>query len=151
MKVFRLSKSKYRKDLEGIGAKKAGGRWNNVNVACVYTSDSRALAVLEYSANIELEFVPRALHITTYEIPEDEFIQFDEADFPGEWKAVPSASSTKDFGSFYMNDPDVLGIKVPSILVPEEYNYLINPNAKNISTIHVLEAKDFIFDVRVKG
>lgn len=50
-----------------------------------------------------------------------------------------------------MNDPDVLGIRIPSILIPEEFNYLINPNSIHIFKVNILEAKDFVFDVRVKG
>jgi RES domain-containing protein len=151
MKVYRLSTSKYQKDLEGIGAKLSGGRWNNKGLACIYSSESRALAVLEYAANIELDLIPRALNITTYEIPEMEFITFNEKDLPGDWRLMPSTQSTKDFGSIYLKDPEVLGIKVPSTVVPEEYNYLINPGSNKVSKITILDAKDFVFDVRVKS
>jgi len=151
MNVYRISKSKYKNDLEGIGAKIAGGRWNNIGIACIYTSESRALAVLAYAANIELDLMPRALHMTTCEIPEKEFYTFEEKDFPGDWNMMPSPQSTKDFGSIYLKDINILGIKVPSTIIPDEFNYLINPASKILSTITILESKDYVFDTRVKS
>lgn len=41
--------------------------------------------------------------------------------------------------------------KVPSIVIPEEVNYLINPESNKLSKITILDARDFIFDVRIKG
>lgn len=151
MKVFRISKSKWKEDLEGTGAKLAGGRWNNIGLACIYTSESRALAILEYAANVELELMPRALHMTSYEIPEKDFLTFTETDLPGDWKTVPAPQSTKDFGSVYLKNPDILGIKIPSAIIPDEFNYLINPGSKMLSSITIEEAKDYVFDVRVKS
>jgi RES domain-containing protein len=150
VKVYRVSKSKYKNDLEGIGAKLYGGRWNNIGVSCLYTSESRALAVLEFASNVELALIPRALHISCYEVPESEFVVFSEKDMPGDWKEAPSPQSTKDFGSNYFKDPNILGIRVPSTIIPDEFNYLINPESDELGSIEALDSKDFIFDVRIK-
>lgn len=151
MQVYRISKSKYKNDLEGNGAKRVGGRWNNIGIACIYTAESRALAVLEYSANVELDLIPRALHITTYEIPVNDFLTFDENDLPGTWMAIPGSQTTKDFGSTYLKNPDTLGIRVPSIIIPQEFNYIINPQSKIVSSIKIIESADYVFDVRIKA
>ncbi|QPH40762.1 RES family NAD+ phosphorylase [Pedobacter endophyticus] len=151
MRVYRLSKSKYKNDLEGIGAKMAGGRWNKVGVACVYTSESRSLAILEYAANVDFDAMPRDLHNIEYEIPEQDFLTFEETQFPENWKEMPGPQSTKDFGSSYLNNRDVLGITVPSTIVPNEYNYLINPNSSKLAQIEIVQAITFVFDLRIKG
>jgi RES domain-containing protein len=97
MLVYRLSKSKYRNDLEGAGAKLYGGRWNNIGTPCIYTSENRSLAILEYASNVELDQMPRALHFTVYDIPEKEFVTIEIKNLPGNWKDAPSPQSTKDF------------------------------------------------------
>jgi RES domain-containing protein len=79
--------------------------------------------------------MPRALHITTYEIPENEFITFDQKHLPGDWRAAPAPQSTKDFGSALLKDPNVIGLKIPSTIVPDEFNYLINPASTKLHLI----------------
>ena len=61
MKVYRLSKTKFAEDLTGEGARLNGGRWNHILTACLYTAESRALAVLEYTVNVNIDDIPRAL------------------------------------------------------------------------------------------
>ncbi len=151
MKVYRLSRSKYKNDLEGAGAKLAGGRWNKIGTACVYTSESRSLAILEYAVNVELESIPKELVITVYEIPQEEFLVFEEPQLPKNWMEMPSPQLTKDFGSNFLEDPNILGIRIPSTVVPDEFNYIINPNSNKLSRVHIIEAKDFVFDIRIKS
>jgi RES domain-containing protein len=150
MRLYRISKHKYARDREGIGAKLFGARWNNVGTACIYTSESRALAVLEYASNVELDNLPRALDLTIYEAPEEAFLKIEIQDLPGDWRLSPAPQSTKDFGSKYFADTGVFGLIIPSALIPEEFNYLINPESDNIGALRVIEANDFVFDVRIK-
>ncbi|WP_129714500.1 RES family NAD+ phosphorylase [Pedobacter sp. SYP-B3415] len=150
MRVYRLSKSKYRGDIEGVGAKLYGGRWNFEGTPCIYTSSSRALAVLEFAVHSALELIPRALHMTTYEIDASQFLKFDEPDLPGNWKKMPAPVSTKKFGTRYLNNKELAGICVPSILVPEEYNYLINPESLQMRLVTVIDTTDFVFDTRLE-
>ena len=63
MVVYRLGGTKYATDLTGEGARLFGGRWNNEGTPCIYTSQSRALAILEYTVNINIDDIPRALSI----------------------------------------------------------------------------------------
>lgn len=70
MIVYRIGRTKYAEDLTGEGARLNGGRWNHRLTACLYTSESRALAVLEYTVNVNIDDIPRALSISTVEIPE---------------------------------------------------------------------------------
>src|SRR3954451_490341 len=99
MIVYRVGKSKYASDLTGEGATLYGGRWNNKLVGCLYTSESRALAVLEYSVNVNIEDIARALSITSIEIPDQIIKTLNEQDLPGDWRRSPAPSSTKEFGS----------------------------------------------------
>ncbi len=150
MLLYRLSKTEFAGDLAGTGAKLYGGRWNNKGTACIYTSVSRALAVLEFASNVELEFVPNELSITTYELPEELCHVLKAKDLPKNWTETPSPQSSKDLGSSYFSDNSILCLRVPSVVVPEEYNYLINPNSDKIDTVKVVKITKFQFDSRIK-
>ncbi len=150
MLVYRVGKTKYAVDLNGTGARLFGGRWNNKLKGCVYTSENRALAVLEYTVNVSIDDIPRALSITTIEIPIESLVILKEADLPGNWKQSPAPSSTKNLGSKLLQTGDELIIRVPSTIIPEEYNYLINPMHPNNKKIKIIDIKDFVYDVRIK-
>ena len=61
MRLYRIGKSKYSKDLTGEGAKLNGGRWNHEGIACIYTAESYALCLLEYSVRVQLSDLPKNL------------------------------------------------------------------------------------------
>lgn len=150
MIVYRVGKARYANDLRGEGAKLFGGRWNNKMVPCVYTSESRALAVLEYSVNVQLDDIPRALNITIIEIPDENIMILNEPDLPGDWKQAPAPSSTKDFGSKILLLGKAPVIRIPSAVIPEEFNYLLNPLHAESNFFKILSISDFIYDVRLK-
>lgn len=150
MRVYRVSRTKYAGDLKGEGAKLFGGRWNNKMIACLYTSESRALAVLEYTVNVNIDDIPRALSITTIEIPDRPIKFLNEPDLPGDWKSSPAPSSTKDFGSKLLLAAVEPVIKIPSSVIPAEFNYLLNPLHSDSKKFKVIDISDFIYDVRIK-
>jgi RES domain-containing protein len=150
MLVYRIGKTKYSGDLTGEGARLNGGRWNHKLVPCIYTSESRALALLEYTVNVHIEDIPRALSITTFEIPETPIQLLTEADLPGNWKDVPAPSSTKDFGTELLKSLSHSIIRIPSAVIPNEYNYLLNPLHPEARDFKIKDIKDFVYDVRIK-
>lgn len=148
--VYRVGKTRYAKDLTGEGARLNGGRWNHKRTACIYASDSRALAVLEYTVNINIDDIPRALSITTFEIPDTGILRLKEADLPGNWKDIPAPPSTKNFGDGLLRVARVPVIRIPSSVITEEFNYILNPAYIASSRFRILEVKDFVYDVRLK-
>ena len=150
MWVYRVGNGAYARDLTGEGARLYGGRWNHMGTPCLYTSSSRALAVLEYSVNVNLSRILRHLTITTIEIPEDDIKVLSVAELPGDWKEAPAPSSTKDFGTHLLSGMPHLVFQIPSTVIPEEFNYLVNPRHRRIAECKILEVKDFIYDLRIK-
>ena len=150
MIVYRISSSKYANDLTGEGARLYGGRWNHKLTPCLYAAATRALAILEYSVNVNIDDIPRALSIVSIEIPDDNIPILKQAQLPGDWRQAPASSSTKDFGTALLQQTQYLTIQIPSAVVPEEYNYLINPLHPEIRTVHIIEIKDCVYDVRIK-
>ncbi|MBT0606765.1 RES family NAD+ phosphorylase [Aequorivita echinoideorum] len=149
MKVYRISKTQYKDDLNGTGSKLFGGRWNHIDTPCIYTSENRALAVLEYSVNIAMDFIPRALSISTFEIDENQIYELTLADLPGNWNLTPAPRSTRDFGTKLLQKKYGV-LKIPSIVIPQEFNYILNPLAEKLS-YKLLDNEDFIYDLRIKA
>lgn len=148
MKVYRLTKTQYAEDLNGTGAKLFGGRWNHIDSSCIYTSESRALSILEYAVNINIDFIPRALSLCIFEIDESQVHSLKEEELPGNWKETPAPKSTKDFGTLLLQKKYPI-LKIPSIIIPQEFNYLLNPQADKLK-FELVEIKDFVFDLRIK-
>ena len=150
MYVYRLGKTKFARDLTGEGARLNGGRWNHLLTACLYTAESRSLAVLEYTVNVNIDDIPRALSLITLEIPDPSIDIFSGAQLPGDWNAAPAPASTKDFGTAWLKAAGNLVMKVPSVVVPEEWNVIINPLHPGIKDCKIVNVKDFVYDVRIK-
>lgn len=149
MLVYRVSKTQYANDLNGTGAKLFGGRWNHIDTPCIYTAESRSLAVLEYSVNINVEFIPRALSICIFEIDENSIKEIKPKKLPGDWQEIPAPYSTKDFGTKLLQKGTAI-IKIPSIVIKDEFNYILNPNYLD-KNFKLIEIKDFVYDLRVKN
>lgn len=150
MVVYRIGKTKYAGDLTGEGARLNGGRWNRKLTACLYTSESRALALLEYTVNVNIDDIPRALSFTTLEIPNGSIHLLKEEYLPGDWKTVPAPASTKSFGTNLLKAAGTLVLKIPSTVIPNEFNYLVNPAHPDHKDCKIVEISDFVYDVRIK-
>ncbi len=148
MQVYRISQTRYADDVSGEGARLFGGRWNLPLIPCLYTSESRALALLEFSVNINVYEIRRALSIVTYEVDDGAILELSIPELPGNWKDNLVPKQTQELGTRLLLNPDIPIIKVPSVVVNEEYNYLINPSGN--SGIKILDIKDFVYDIRVK-
>lgn len=149
MTVYRIGKTKWGKDLSGEGSRLNGGRWNNIGVPCIYTSASRALAVLEYSAHTPLDLIPRALSFTAYKIPDNKIFECKEALLPGNWKQLAHTQECKDFGSNLLNKQ--LVVRLPSVILPYEFNYLLSPGLQDfLVEVSIDEILDYVYDLRIK-
>ncbi|MEP6512531.1 MAG: RES family NAD+ phosphorylase [Parafilimonas sp.] len=115
-------------------------------------SENRALCVLEYSVNVNIENIPRAFSITSINVPENNILELKVNDLPGNWQATPAPApaSTKDFGTVLLKKMEYAIIKIPSAIIPAEYNYILNPLHKASASFSIQDAEDFIFDTRIK-
>ncbi len=150
MLVYRIGITKFSSDITGKGARLNGGRWNHKLTPCIYTSESRSLALLEYTVNVSIDEIPRDLSFTILEIPEAAIHEWEEPELPGNWKEIPAPSSTKDFGTAFLKEAKALVFKIPSRVISEEFNYILNPLHADSKKFKILEIQDFVFDVRIK-
>jgi RES domain-containing protein len=151
MIVYRVGKTKHSKDLSGEGARLFGGRWNHQLVPCIYVSATRALALLEYSVNVDIEGMPHLLSIISLEIPEKLIKELKTGELPADWKTIPAPSSTKNIGTQFLKALSSPILKVPSVIIEEEFNYVLNPLHKDSSRFKIIDIKEIKFDVRIKA
>lgn len=149
MKVYRLSKSKYADDLNGTGAKLYGGRWNAVGIPCIYTAASRALAVLEFTVNVTIDFLPKNLSISTFEIDEAFIQKVALDDLPPEWKITPAPLATKKLGTTLLKNGAPI-LRFPSVVIPDEFNYILNPLCDK-TCFELVAMETIVFDQRIKN
>lgn len=150
MKVYRVERKKYLKTtLKGIGAALTEGyRWNSLNTYLVYTAESRALATLEVSVHLDLsEDLPTDRLYVEIDIPDDiQILEIDPVDSPDNWDSRPPILETQFIGDDFVKEGGAAVLKVPSCIVNQEYNYLINPNHTDTSRIKVISVTAMNFD-----
>lgn len=154
MRVFRIEREKYLEStLKGIGAAMTEGyRWNSANTFLVYTADSRALATLEVSVHLDLsEDLPSDRFYVEIEIPDDlQILELLLDDLPKGWDSKPPQIETQFIGDDFVEDANAAILKVPSSIIPLEYNYLINPNHPEAERITVVSQTPLKFDERLR-
>ncbi|MAZ29175.1 MAG: RES superfamily protein [Cytophagaceae bacterium] len=154
MRVFRTEREKYLKDtLKGIGAASVEGfRWNSQNTFMVYTSESRALALLETSMHLDLsEDLPNDRYYVEIEIPEGITIyELKREDLSENWDSKPPILETQFIGDDFVKYEETAILKVPSAIIPFEYNYLINPKHPEAKKISILKTTPLKFDIRFR-
>ena len=150
MRVFRITKTRYADDLSGAGARLNGGRWNHQGVSVIYTSSSRALAMVEYLVHVPAAMIPKNLCIAAIDVP-DEAIpdRVEVSDLPGNWRHYPAPPELAEIGSNWALSGKSLLLQVPSAVVEDEYNVLINPMHSDMSRVTVADAQPHIFDERL--
>jgi RES domain-containing protein len=150
MKLFRLSKLKYSKDLSGKGAELAGGRWNSKGTAMLYTSGSLALSTTEVAVHVPLGILPKGYYAITYEVPTSVSIQeLSIKDLPKDWKSIPHSHSTQQIGDLFIKSNAALILKVPSAVIRGDFNFLINPSHPDLVKIKIRNVQEYEFDERL--
>ena len=150
MLTYRISKEKYINDLSGNGARIYGGRWNHKGSNVIYTSESRALASFEYLAHVPLSMIPNDLCIATIEINTKVTAKIISVNsLPANWKEFPAPNHLAAIGSKWIVENVSLVLQVPSVLVEDEYNILINPSHSDIKYAKIKNVKKYAFDKRI--
>lgn len=150
MIVFRLAKSKYCHDLSGKGAEITGGRWNSKGVAMVYTSESRALCVAEIAVHIQLTIIPTDFTLIHIFIPDSlNILEMTPEKLPTDWNSIPPINMTQAMGDSFIRVNTHPIFKLPSAVIPGDFNYLINPTHTASRKIEIIKTEPFTFDKRL--
>jgi RES domain-containing protein len=138
-------------ELSGKGAELSGGRWNRPGTPLVYASISRALACLETVVHLGAGSLPLNRYLVTIELPQalwDAAIVLDPAALVG-WDAEPAGQASLAWGEAWARGNRSLLARVPSVIVPEEHNVLINPRHPDTSQLQAIKQRRWLYDARL--
>jgi RES domain-containing protein len=151
--VWRICKSQYEDSaFEGVGAKKVGGRWNSRGIRVVYTSESLALAALELLVHVHADEVPDDLIAIPAEVPDAMIyrpLDSPDQELPADWRSVTGCRELVERGDRWQKSGDSAAMLVPSVVIPEEANLVLNPDHPDFAAVEIGEARPFSFDPRL--
>lgn len=139
-------------DLSGAGAKESGGRWNAPGTALLYCADTISLASLETVVHLNTSALPLNRYLVRVEIPDTLWaaakeLPWDKA--PLGWDAIPAGKVSIEAGEKWIRSGKSALLKVPSVIIPEEFNILINPNHPDAAAIKAKKIRKFTYDGRL--
>jgi RES domain-containing protein len=124
------------KVFSGEGGLFTAARWNHLGRRTLYCSESISLCTLEWLSHNGLSVSGFNYYRYSIEVPNNLIKKFMPEDLPIEWSTTPSTDITRDFSEHYLFLSDsVLALALPSVLVPEEFNLVINPSHKHFRKI----------------
>lgn len=136
-------------DLTGAGAKASGGRWNEPGTPVVYASTTRALACLESVVHLGAGALPLNRYLVEITVPASLFNT--RRVFPNTvgWDAIPAGRVSIAWGTTWLRDGGTLLADVPSVVVPEERNLLINPLHPDVKRVRARKVRRWAYDGRM--
>jgi len=149
--AWRLVKTAYLSTVwNGEGAQRYGGRWNSPGVAVAYASEHLSLACLEV-----LVAAHTGGDLDDFLATAADFHDVDVADLgdelPSDWRALSPPASTQAIGDAWVRAGATAILRVPSVIVPVEYNYLLNPAHPDVKRIAIGKPMAFPVDRRLKA
>jgi len=151
MLLYRIVKHRERtSDLSGTGSYIQGGRWNSAGMYALYTAENRSLALLEMLVHVDPEEMPPSLFVMTIEVHKDAPVHvLNERDLPYNWRTTDNLALL-ELGDDLLKHQDIMVIKVPSAVMPLEFNYILNPSFLEYhSYVKVLRIDQFTMDERL--
>ena len=138
--------------MSGAGARITGGRWNEAGVAMVDCAGSRSLACLETLVHLNAGGLPLNRFLVEIAVPDDLAASAERATpatLAVGWDAQPAGRVSVAFGTQWANSGRSPLLLVPSVIVPEESNLLINPRHADAGRITARKVRKWLYDPRM--
>ena len=150
MIVYRITKKEH-SALDGMGGLYGPGRWHKKGNLVIYTSEHASLAAWEKIVHVtSFENLPKNLLLVKIELPDGIEIQsVPQKVLVKGWASFPFALETIDYGTSFLQKKEHLALKVPSVIIPDEFNIILNPLHPDIRDCKVISTIPFVFDQRV--
>jgi RES domain-containing protein len=139
-------------DLTGKGAEVTGGRWNQKGTAMLYAATSRALACLETFVHLNSGGLPLNRYLVAIEIEDDIWNAARNetaATLPVRWDAEPASLTSIDLGTAWAKASTSLLLSVPSVIVPDEANILLNTRHPDAAKLKARKVRKWLYDPRM--
>jgi RES domain-containing protein len=151
VQLWRICRKPYaRKPLDGQGGLFTAGRWHTPRRLVVYASESLALASLEVLVHCDLDLIPEDFVAIEILIPPSvKIASFSASELPRNWRRHPAPPTLARLGNNWLEHARTAVLRVPSALVPTEYNYLLNPLHPAFRDFQIARRLKFAFDERI--
>ena len=150
IRAWRLSKARYAGDLTGQGAARDGQRWNQSGQRAVYLGLTPEITVLEVQVHLNGVLIA-PLVLSAYEVTAGSGL-ISEAEpeaLPAGWNAIPHGQASAVFGGDWLRDGGQLGLLLPSVVVPQARNLLLNPLHPAMPKVALVHQEPFQLDERL--
>lgn len=149
--IWRIDKKRHAaSSFSGEGAALYGGRWNPQGVRVVYASQTLALAALEKF--VHLEGVAGGISFVSFRIDVPGSVKIKHVELtqlPKNWRSMPAQAATRELGLNWAQKNESALLRVPSTIIPSEYDYLINPLHADFKALKIAAPSPFSFDPRL--
>ncbi len=151
IRTWRITDEKYAAQaFDGEGARRYGGRWNHKGSRVVYNSDSLALATLEQLVHISTNMPLPSRVAIRVDIPDKVYrVEIDARELPEGWRRTDGVKALRDRGTEWVLGSESAVLVVPSVVIPQEKNYVLNPNHPGFDKLHIHSPEPFTFDPRL--
>lgn len=151
LKAFRVTPhDRVESAFSGEGARKYGGRWNSVGTRVIYCSSTLSLAMLEIIAHLDdyaslmdnYSYVP-------LDIPGELIEMVQPKQLPLGWNSPSPTTGSQHHGDNWVTENRSVALAVPSVIVPDEYNFVLNPLHPDFGRVVVGQTKRLDVDHRL--
>ncbi len=152
IRVWRLCQAKHQATaFSGEGARLYGGRWHHKGQATVYAASTQSLAALEILAHVDTDLIPNNFVAFAVDIPDQDIAieHIAASDLPSDWREAYPPLSCQFIGSQWLSQAKTAVLSVPSAIIPEENNFILNPAHPDFLKLVMQLPAAFNFDHRL--
>jgi RES domain-containing protein len=147
---WRIVKAKHASSaFSGEGARLFEGRWNSSGVRMVYCSEHLSLAALEILVHTRPVTMPGKFRVFRVVWSDALMISLKESELPRGWNAEPPGPASKRIGNEWIKNARSAVLALPSVIVPLERTFLLNPHHSDFRKIKIIDSGDFVLDPRL--
>lgn len=150
IRAWRLSKARYAGDLTGQGSARDGQRWNRAGQRAVYLGMTPEITVLEVLVHLN-GVLSAPLVLCGFDVPDTPGLiaEADPTALPEGWNAIPHGQASAAFGGDWLAAGEQLGLVLPSVVVPQARNLLLNPLHPAMAQVALVHQEPFLLDQRL--
>ena len=150
MRLYRITKTQYINDLSGEGSRLYGGRWNKAGDAMLYFSQNLSLSLLEIIVHVDYAQLPLDYSFLEVEIPDSNIKKIQSIDFiEPKWSTEKAVNQLQMLGSNWLKKKESLAMMVPSAVMNQENNIIVNPFHKDFEKLKIIRTDKMDFDPRL--
>jgi RES domain-containing protein len=148
--AWRIVSAKYASTaFDGEGARLNGGRWNSPGTRVAYAADSPSLAALELLVGLNDSAHLNRFVLVPVEIPDECVLDVDSSRLSADWRSYPAPAELAVIGDGWLNSGTSVALRVPTVVVPRQFNFLLNPEHDDFKLLQIGAAEPFAIDQRL--